>query len=262
MAVLNGTVMLLSSEGVNIALQRGVSLGVNLNLDDATNKESAGWANHISGMLNASIDFDALFSAAATPVMSAKDLMDYILNRESLLISILGLGYPIVGQADMSSLKFNAPLEQAMSLSGSLKVNGQLFVLSAAKEFETGTMVNLITDPDAGTTDYDTLTVSDISITAAVKSSAGTKVCMSNTISVADTRVYKLATFLTLNSDSAPTVGIWDNTSAFISNTQLMTSGLNLISLTATATDVSASLKFQNTGNGNWSTSPIYLFKL
>ena len=75
---------------------------------------------------------------------------------------------------------------------------------------------------------------------------------MSNTISVADTRVYKLATFLTLNSGAAPTVGIWDNTSAFISNTQVMTSGFNLITLTATATDVSASLKFKNTGNGNW----------
>lgn len=254
--------MILYSEGLPVALQRGLSFEVDLNLDDATNKESAGWANHISGMLNASIDFDALFSPATTPVMSAKDLMDYILNRESLLIEILGLGYPIVGEADMSSLKFNAPLEQAMSLSGSLKANGPLFVLSGAKEFETGTMTNLITDPDAGTTDYDILTVLGTAITSGVKSSTGTKVCMSNTISVADTRVYKLATFLTLNSGAAPTVGIWDNTSTFISNTQLMTAGLNLISLTATATDANASLKFQNTGNGNWATSPIYLFMI
>jgi hypothetical protein len=255
MAVINGTMLLIYSEGVVIAYQKGCSISVEQDLPDATNKGSGGWAEHINGMLNAKIDFNALFSGTALPVLSAKDLMDYILNRESLLISILGLGYPMVAQADMNSLSFEAPLEGTMSLSGSLKVNGPLYVLS-------GTSAQMITDPDAGTTDYDTLTVSDVSITSAIKSTAGAKFCQSNTISVASAGVYKLAVFLTLNSGAAPTVGLWDNTSAYISNTQLLVAGLNLVTLTSTATDASASLRFSNTANCNWSTSPIYLFKV
>jgi hypothetical protein len=260
MAVINGTVMLLSSEGVNIALQRGVSLGVNLNLDDATNKESAGWANHISGMLNASIDFDALFSAAATPVMSAKDLMDYILNRKSLLIEILGLGYPIVGEADMSSLKFTAPLEQTMTLSGSLKVNGPLFVLSAAKEFGTGKMANLLTDPDDGGTTYDTLTVLGLAITSAINA-AGGAVVQSNTFAVTSGNVVKFITFLTKTSGELPTVSIAKSSDgSLVSNQVSLTEGINLITLTVTDT-VTATVSLSNTAAANWKTSSIYLFK-
>jgi predicted secreted protein len=260
MAVINGTVMLLSSEGVNIALQRGVSLGVNLNLDDATNKESAGWAQHISGMLNASIDFDALFSAAATPVMSAKDLMDYILNRKSLLISILGLGYPIVGEADMSSLKFTAPLEQTMTLSGSLKVNGPLFVLSAAKEFGTGKMVNLVTNPEGVGHDYETYTVSGTAITSAINA-AGSAFGHSNSFAVVTGDVLKCAFFFTKTSGEIPTcilteVGVDDR-----SNSGVIVEGLNIITLTVTLS-ATVVLAFRNTVAAAWNTTPIYLFKV
>lgn len=259
MAVINGTALLLSSEGVNIALQRGVSLGVNLNLDDATNKESAGWANHISGMLNASIDFDALFSASATPLMSAKDLMDYILNRESLLISILGLGYPIVGEADMSSLKFNAPLEQTMTLSGSLKVNGQLFVLSAAKEFEAGTMTNLITDPN-GSHDYETFDVDGITILSAINAS-GVANANSNNLSVTTADVLKCIFFLTKTSGELPAISLYEVGVATRSNIGTATEGLNIITLTVTLTSTVV-LNFKQSAAANWKTSPIYLFKI
>lgn len=259
MAVINGTVMLLSSEGVNIALQRGVSLGVNLNLDDATNKESEGWANHISGMLNASIDFDALFSASATPLMSAKDLMDYILNRETLFISILGLGYPIVGEANMSSLKFNAPLEQVMSLSGSLKVNGALFVLSGAKEFGAGQMTPIISDPDANGTDYDTLTISGTAITSAINT-AGSANCFSNSFALNISTKVKVITFLTKTSGQLPTIELAKATSATASNIVTLTEGLNIITLTSTETDAAGRLAFRNSAAANWLTSPIYGF--
>lgn len=254
MSVINGTIMLLSSGGVNIAFQRGVSFGVDLNLDDATNKESAGWANHIKGMLNAKIDLDALFSASATPLMSAKDLMDYILNRKSLLVSILGLGYPIVGEADMSSLKFNAPLEQAMSLSGSLKVNGPLFVLS-------GAMANMITDPDAGGTDYDTTTVYGTSILSAINA-AGAANIKSNTFAVTTGDVIKFITFLTKTSGEFPLVIILKSSDeSAVSNQVSLVEGLNFITLTVTST-VTATLVLSNTSASNWKTSPIYLFKI
>ena len=124
MATVNGTVLNLYSEGVLVAYQKGLSISVDQDLPDATNKESLGWAQHINGLLTAGIDFDALFSSGLltdTPaVMGAKDLMDYILNRESMLIEILGLTYPIVGEADLSKLTIGAPMENAMTLAGNL----------------------------------------------------------------------------------------------------------------------------------------------
>jgi predicted secreted protein len=258
MAKINGTSVLLYSQGKCIAYQKGLSVVINDSLIDATNKESLAWAEQIPGLRDAKIDFTALFGTGLmtdTPtILSAKDLMDYILNRTELLVSVLDTGYPIVGKVNMNSLAFDAPVEGAMGLSGSLKVQGALYSLS-------GTMINLVTDPDGGTSDYDTLTHTGLAITSAVKSSAGNKKCDSNTISVAITGVYKLAIFLTLNSGQAPTVGIWDNTSAYISNTSLLVAGLNLVTLTSTATDASASLRFSNTSNGNWLCSPIYLFR-
>jgi len=258
MAAINGTAVLLYSGGQPIAMQKGLSVGLDVDLPDATNKESAGWAEHLTGMMNAKIDFNSLFSTGLmsdTPaILSAKDLLDYILNRTELLVSVLGGPYPIVGKADMSSLSFDAPMEGAMTLAGSVKINGPLYVLS-------GTMAQMITDPDEGGTDYDTHTVSGTSFTSLINS-AGNAYVNSNTISVADTGVYRFVTYLTVNSGQVPTVGIWDNTSAYISNTQALVAGLNFITLTATATDASASLRLTNSGASNLTTTPIYLFKV
>lgn len=253
MAAINGTSLLLYSDGRVIALQKGISITVEQDLPDATNKESAGWAQHINGLISAKIDFNALFASSVTGGMDATQLMAYILGRTSLLISILGLTFPMVGQVDLSSLSFDAPGEGTMTLAGSLKVNGPLYPLN-------GTMVNLITDPDAGGTDYDTLTPSGLAIVSAINA-AGTAYVMSNVISVANTGVYKLAVFLTLNSGQAPSVAIYDNTSADISNVVVLVAGLNLITLTSTATDASASLRIRNTGASNFALSPLYLFR-
>jgi hypothetical protein len=263
MAAVNGTLLLLYSEGVAVAMQRGLSISVEQDLPDATNKESAGWARHLDGILSGGIDFDGLFSTGLLTdnpaVMGAKDLMDYIINRESMLIEVLGLTYPIVAEVDMSSLKIGAPMEGGMTLAGSLKFQGEPYVLNS---LPAGYHANLITDPDAGGTDYDTLTVSGLTITSAIKSTAGAKFCQSNTLGVTNTHVYKLAVFIKSNSGALPTVGIWDNTSAYISNTSVLVAGLNIVTLTATATDTTASLRFSNTANANWSTGNIYLFKV
>jgi predicted secreted protein len=260
MAVFNGTALLLYSEGVLVGFQQGLTINVSQKLEDITNKESAGWEQHISGVLNATIEFNALFASPNTPDMNALALMDYIINRESLLVEILGLTYPFVGEADLSSLKFNAPLEGAMSLSGSLKTNGGLYMLSSLVPVGAGNMANLITDPDAGGTDYDTLTVSGLKITSAINA-AGNAYCDSNTITTTNGAVYKVACFLTKTSGQLPTVGLYDKTSAYISNTKALVEGLNFITLTGTATDASSCLRFSNSGAASWHVSNIYLFR-
>jgi len=263
MAAINGTTLLLYSEGVAVAMQKGISISVDQDLPDATNKESAGWARHINGILTAGIDFDSLFSTGLltdTPaVMGAKDLMDYILNRESMLVEILGLTYPIVAEADLSSLKFAAPMENAMTLSGNLKVKGELYVLAS---LPAGKYVNLVTDPDSGGTDYDTHTDTGTSFTSLINS-AGAAYAKSNTFAVTSGYTYKFITFVTLNSGQLPDVAIFEvgGGAAAISNVVTLTAGLNIITLTATDTH-DGCLNISNTGASNLKTSPIYLFRV
>ena len=251
MAKINGTTLLVYADGTLIACQKGVTITTSQNLFDTTNKESGGWSEHGNGLRTAEVSIDGL---ASTTGLSAKELFAYIIGRTSLNLVIVGLDYNLVCQADVSASSITGPLEEATTISGSFKVNGNLYYL-------TGTSVQMITDPKGNTGDYDTLTTSGISITSAIKTTAGAKKCDSNTISVADTGIYKLFVFLTLTSGQVPTVGLWDNTSAYISNTSALVAGLNVITLIATATDASASLRFSNSASGNWSTSNIYLFK-
>jgi predicted secreted protein len=252
MAVINGTSLLLYSDGVVIAYQKGLTISVDQDLPDATNKESAGWAQHINGLKNAKVDFDALFSASASPAESAADLMNYIINKETLLVMILGLGYPLLGWADMSSLSFNAPQEGTMSLSGSLKINGELVVASG---------VNLVTDPDVGGTDYEIHTETGVGF-ASLINAAGAAYAKSNTFAVTNTSVYKLLVNVTMVSGQLPNVALFEvgGGAAAISNVVTLANGLNLVTLTATDTH-NGCLNFSNTGATSLGTSTIYLFK-
>jgi predicted secreted protein len=252
MAAINGTALLLYSEGVAIAMQRGISVSVDQDLPDATNKESAGWAQHINGMLSAKIDFDALFSSPSSPDMNANGLMNYLLSRESLYVAIMGLSFPIIGKADLSSLSFVAPQEGAMTLSGSLKIDGRLYCLTSATP-------SLLTDPDSGGTDYETHTQSGTGFSSLINS-AGSAYCKSNTFSVTDTYVYTVITFLTKNSGELPSVTLYEvgGGAGAISNTVAMTEGLNFIKLTATSTK-SGCLNITNTGASNLAMTDIYI---
>jgi len=117
---------------------------------------------------------------------------------------------------------------------------------------------NLITDPSGNGFDYDTLTTSGISITRAINL-AGDASLASNVLSVISGEVCHLIVNLNLVSGQVPTVGIWDNTSAFISNTVALVAGNNIVELTVTSTDATASLIFSNSAAANWITGDIVL---
>jgi hypothetical protein len=258
MSAINGTNILLYSNGTAIAMQKSLSMSLNDALIDGTNKESNAWYECIPGLRDAKIEFNSLFSTGLmtdTPaVLSAKDLMDYILARNELLVVIADSGYPVIGKVNMDSLTFEAPVEGVMTLSGSFKVTGRLYCLIDES-------VQMITDPDGGGTDYDTMTVVALAITSAINASGGAYV-RSNVISVADTGSYRFVTFLTVTSGELPSVMLYDNTSANISNVVVLAAGLNIVTLTCTATDTSASLRITNTAAANWKMSSMFLFKL
>ena len=250
MGKLNGTTLLVYDNGVLIAAQRGITINLKQNLFDITTKDSAGWAEHGNGLRDADISVDGLVS---TTGLSAAGLFAHIISRTSLLLVIEGFDCPLVCEADVANSSITGPQEEATTLSGSFKVKGPLYYLSDAN-------ANLITDPDGGTTDYDTLTVSGIKITSAINA-AGTAYCNSNAFSVTEADVIKLFVYITKTSGQLPNVGIWDNTSAFISNEETLVEGFNLVTLTVTGSDATASLRISNSGAANFNTSNIYCFK-
>jgi len=251
MAKVNGTSLLVYADGTLIASQKGCTINWEQDLPDATTKDSAGWEEHINGMRRCSVDVDGLFS---TTGLSASGLMTYITNRQSLILLIDGGGFPIIGQANIKTISINAPQEDSSGLSASFTFKGGAYML-------TGTFANMMTDPDGNTTDYDTFTISGIAVSSAINA-GGNAFANSNTMSIADTGVYKVITFLTLTSGQAPSVALYDNTSADISNVEALVAGPNVITLTATATDASASLRIRNTGATNFSLTNIYVFKV
>ena len=250
MAKINGTNVLLYADGTVIALQRGLNINTEQDLPDATTKQSAGWAEHINGQRNSTVNFDALYS---TTGLSAKDLITYITGRKSLLMAIVGgISYPVIGEVDVSSISLTGNKEEPAALSGNLKVNGKLYQLS-------GTSASLITDPDAGGVDYDTFAISGIAVTSAINL-AGSAYAHSNTFSVTNGDIIKVAVFFTLNSGQAPSVEICQNGGSAISNVETLEEGLSIITLTVTSTQT-AHLTFRNTAAADWSLSSVYCFK-
>ena len=81
MGQINGTTILVYSNGVAIAAQRGGSISISQDLPSASNKGSGGWAEHINGAKSATVDFDALYS---TTGLSADDLISVIINRTAI----------------------------------------------------------------------------------------------------------------------------------------------------------------------------------
>jgi len=231
-------------------LQKGLNISADVDLPDASNKESAGWAEHIQGMRNATLSFDALYS---TTGLSAASLLTYITGRTSILMSIIGgFSYPILGEVDLPSLSLVGDTEQPGALSGSLKVNGKLYQLK-------GSSAQLVTDPDATGTDYDTFTISGIAVTSAINL-AGTAYAHSNTFSVTSGDIIKVAVYVTNNSGAAPTVEICQSGGAAISNVEQLVNGLNIVTLTVTDTQT-AHLTFRNAAAANFALSNIYCFK-
>lgn len=251
MAKFNGTGILIYSNGTEIACQTGLSISLQQALLPASTKNSAGWEEHINGQRSFNIPFDALQS---TTGLSSKALYDYIIGRTNLLIFVLGFGAPIIGECDLADCTVNAPVEGAVGLTGNLKGNRTLFQIR-------GTNAQLLTDPDAVGTDYDTLTISGIKITSAINL-GGTGYCISNWISLTTGDTYKVVFFLTKNSGELPNVNLINVISgAPISNTVAANEGVNVITLVATGTE-GGGLGFSNTDAANWSTSNIYWFKV
>lgn len=129
MAKVNGTNLVVVVSGVCIAGSTSCTLNTNMNLPDTTTKDSAGWAEHIRGLRDWSVDFDALYDPAG--VYSAEELIDTIINRGAVTIEFAtegtgNGGLKWSGSASLENATLTAPMEEAVTISGSFKGNGAL----------------------------------------------------------------------------------------------------------------------------------------
>jgi len=248
MAKINGSDLLVYANGTLIAYQKSCTVSWEQELPDATAKDSGGWEEHLNGTRRCTCNFDGLFSSTG---LSAAGLITYITGRTSCVLLIDGTGYPIVGEARPKNLSVNATMEESGSISGSFVFDGPAWMLS-------GDYVNLMTDPDAGGTDYDTMTVSGIKISSAVND-AGTAYVESNTASITTGDVCKVFFYCAGIFGNSPTVALYGTGNR--SNVVTMVTGLNVMTLTADATST-LTLRITNSDASSWSTTNIYWFKV
>jgi hypothetical protein len=136
MAKVNGTLYALFVGATDkILYLKNCSLTVNVALPDSTNKESAGWAEHILGLRDASYTFDGEYDLTQINAagLTADAILDNIIARTADAIvtftpDSLSTGYE--GYATFSNITFTAGTEDTVKYSGSMKVNGALAKVS------------------------------------------------------------------------------------------------------------------------------------
>jgi len=127
MAKFNATDLLVYVGAIPIAHSTSATITIDVDLPDATTKDSAGWADHIAGVRNWSIDFDGLVDYASS--YGVEELFNNLLNRNELTVkwsSTQAGGTYLTGTASVSNLTQTADMEQPVSYSGTFTGKGAL----------------------------------------------------------------------------------------------------------------------------------------
>lgn len=131
MAKINGTSLLVyintGSGEVPIAFTTSASISIDVDLPDASNKNSSGWAENIYGQRSWSIDCDGLVDYAST--FGAAELLDVITNRTGVTLrwSTNASGtLEYEGSAKIASYSEDAPNEDVVSFSVSFTGTGAI----------------------------------------------------------------------------------------------------------------------------------------
>ena len=244
-----GIGILLYINGVDVAVQKDLTLNVDRKLIPASGKQDGSWESHILGSKSVTIAYNALQS---TTGLSGAGLFDILTGAKSALLVITGFTVPIIAEVDLQNSNINAPQDEATTIQGTFKVNGKLYRLS-------GDNAALVTNP-GNTHSYDTFTVSGTKVTSAINVTGGAN-AYSNSFSVTEDDIVKVALYLTKTSGEIPSVELRDSTTAELSNKVALVEGLNFVILVATGTDANSTLWMGNTAAAVWSTSNIYCFK-
>jgi len=129
MAKINGTIMTIYSGSDLVLLTKNCTLNVEQDLPDATTKDSAGWAEHINGLRNWSVDFDGAFEVG-TSNMYPGEIVASIIARTADTVIKFGTSAAAAtgwtGNGTFKSISISAPMEDVPTFSGTIVGNGAL----------------------------------------------------------------------------------------------------------------------------------------
>ena len=130
MAQVNGTIMTVYYNSTSLILSTtDCTLNLNQDLPDTTNKGSGGWASHINGLKDWSIDFSGMYENAGTGE-TTDELMAIIIAGTAAVTMKFGItasaatGYS--GSGTLSNISIDAPTEGTTTMSGTIVGTGAL----------------------------------------------------------------------------------------------------------------------------------------
>lgn len=127
MSKINGTLYLVTVDGVAFAYSSSAELSMNQELFDTTTKSSSGWAEHGNGLRDWSISVEGLVDFSSS--FNVVGLSNLIANRTQATVVFTDSATgdrKWTGTASLASLTISAPMEEAVSWSGELTGTGEL----------------------------------------------------------------------------------------------------------------------------------------
>jgi predicted secreted protein len=134
MAKLNGTLNAIISGSDRLLHIQNATLNVNVDLPDATTKESAGWAEHINGQRDWGISFDGAYDVLGSGMTPDEILAIIIARTADAAIKFTtdgatgAVGW--TGNATVQNFSLVGNKETPATFSGSLKGNGALAAIA------------------------------------------------------------------------------------------------------------------------------------
>lgn len=117
---------------------KNASLNVNVDLPDVTTKESAGFARHIHGIRDWTIDFDGIYDVGTPSTeITPTEILAAIIARSAdttmaFIPAIMGVATPgWSGLGTFKNIKIDAPMEGGMTFSGQIVGNAPLALFAA-----------------------------------------------------------------------------------------------------------------------------------
>lgn len=130
MAKLSGTLNAIISESDRLLHLTNAVLNVNVDLPDATTKESAGWWEHINGVRDWEITFDGKYDETGSGLTPDEILAAIIARSVDTTIKFTTDGATgaagWTGEGTFRTFTLNGAQEQPASFSGTIKGNGPL----------------------------------------------------------------------------------------------------------------------------------------
>lgn len=129
MAKINGSVIIPVLDSDAVLHTTNATLSIDVDLPDATTKDSGGWADHIHGLRSFSLSIEGY--SAYDSEGNVQPLLDLITGRNSATFEFAPTtagDVMISGSVSLANLELGANMEETASLSSTLTGKGELIV--------------------------------------------------------------------------------------------------------------------------------------